>query len=322
MAHSKLDLYDFLLLREIRAARSVTGASEQIGLSQPAVSTRLSRLRDHFDDPLFVRTSEGMMATPFLEKLLPHIEQAINLLNPEGGSYKPFDADTSSRRFRLGLSHVAQLVMFPEIVAALRQSAPLVQLDSVDLDPLTGNLLESGKLDLAIGYTIDLHHGFYQQRLFAENYSCIARADHPRISKALTRRQFLQEQHLALVAPTTGHSRLDKALEERGVQRKVAVRVSSFLGLERIITSTDLLAIVPSRLARTLALGGRILPLELPFPSLSYEVRQYWHERYHHDAGNSWMRKLIFDMFTNLPPAFTYQADGRTGSPDPASAPG
>lgn len=308
MASSKLDLHDFLLLKEIRAARSVTGASEQIGLSQPAVSIRLGHLREHFGDPLFVRTSEGMMATPFLEKLLPDIEQAISLLNPEGGSYKPFDAATSTRRFRLGLSHVAQLVMFPEMVSTLKHGAPGIQLDSVDLDTMTGTLLESGKLDLAIGYTIDLHQGFYQQRLFAENYSCIARADHPRISRELTRKQFLQEQHLALVAPTTGHSRLDKALEERGVRRKIAVRVSSFLGLERIITSTDLLAIVPSRLARTLAQDGRIRALDLPFPSLSYEVRQYWHERYHHDAGNSWMRKLVFDKFTNLPPAFTGQS--------------
>ncbi|HCP77197.1 MAG TPA: LysR family transcriptional regulator, partial [Pusillimonas sp.] len=88
MAQNKLDLYDFLLLKEIRAARSVTGACEQVGLSQPAISVRLGHLREHFGDPLFVRTSEGMMATPFLENLLPHIDQAINLLNPEGGAYK------------------------------------------------------------------------------------------------------------------------------------------------------------------------------------------------------------------------------------------
>ena len=305
MAQNKLDLYDFLLLKEIRAARSVTGASEQVGLSQPAISVRLGHLREHFGDPLFVRTSEGMMATPFPENLLPHIDQAINLLNPEGGAFKPFDASTSTRRFRLGLSHVAQLVMLPELLALLKEAAPKIKIDSVDLDSMTPSLLENGKLDLAIGYTIDLHSGFYQQRLFAENYSCILRANHPRVIDTLSKAQFLQEEHLALVAPATGHSRLDKALEERGVERKIAVKVSSFLGLEQIITSTDLLAIVPSRLGRTLALNGKIRILNLPFPSLSYEVRQYWHGRYHYDSGNSWLRKLIFEKFTNLPPVFT-----------------
>jgi DNA-binding transcriptional LysR family regulator len=290
MSHNKLDLYDFLLLKEIRAARSVTGACEQVGLSQPAISVRLGHLREHFGDPLFVRTSEGMMATPFLENLLPHIDQAINLLNPEGGAYKPFDAATSTRRFLLAL---------------LKAQAPGLKIDSVDLDSMTPSLLENGKLDLAIGYTIDLHSGFYQQRLFAENYSCVLRANHPRVIDTLTKEQFLQEEHLALVAPATGHSRLDKALEERGVERKITVKVSSFLGLEQIITSTDLLAIVPSRLARTLALNGKIRFMNLPFPSLSYEVRQYWHGRYHYDSGNSWLRKLIFEKFTNLPPVFT-----------------
>jgi len=300
-----LDLFDCLILKEIRAARSITQAADKVGLSQPAVSIRLSHLREYFGNPLFVRTPAGMEATPFLESLLPDIEHALNLLARQGGAYKPFDPATSTRRFRVGLSHVSQMVVLPELLATLQQVAPGTQVDSVDLDGMTANLLQSGKLDLAVGYSVDLHNGFYQQRLFTENYSCIARLDHPRASDNLTQEQFLQEKHLALVAPATGHSLLDKALEERGVVRNVAARVSSFLGLEHIITSTDLLAIVPSRLARTMAMGGRVKAMKLPFRSLSYEVRQYWHERYHHDAGNAWLRKLIFDGFTNLSPVFT-----------------
>ncbi len=301
----KLDLFDCLLLREIREAGSLTGAVEQVGLSQPAISIRLGNMRKHFGDPLFVRTSEGMRPTPFLENLMPDIERAINLLNPQGGIYRPFDPATSTRRFRLALSHVAQMVVLPELLHLLRYAAPNARLDSVDLDGMTSNQLECGKLDLAMGYAVDLNNGFYQQRLFTENYACIAREDHPLTSNILTREQFFEAKHLALVAPATGHSLLDKALEERGVERNVAVRVSSLLGIERIIASTNLLAIVPARLARTLALNGKIKTMTLPFPPLSYEVRQYWHQRYHHDAGNNWLRKLIHDNFTNLPADFT-----------------
>ncbi len=300
-----LSLLDCLMLKEIRKAGSLTGAVEQVGLSQPAISIRLGRMRKHFGDPLFVRTSEGMQPTPFLENLMPDVERAINLLNPQGGIYQPFDPATSTRRFRLALSHVAQMVTLPELLFLLKHAAPNVQLDSVDLDGMTSNLLENGKLDVAIGYTTDLYNGFYQQRLFTENYACIARADHPLQGHELTREQFFEARHLALVAPATGHSLLDKALEERGVERNVAVRVSSLLGIGEIIASTDLLAIVPARLARTLALKGTIKTMALPFPPLCYEVRQYWHQRYHHDAGNNWLRKLIFDNFTNPPPTFT-----------------
>jgi len=304
-ATSKLDLYDLLLLKEIRAARSVTGAVPQVGLSQPAISIRLGHLRQHFGDPLFVRTSGGLMATPFLDSLMGDIEHAIKLLNPEESSRRAFDPATSTRRFRLGLSHIAQMVMLPEVLGQLKSLGPGLQVDSIDLDGTTASLLESGQLDLAIGYTFELHNGFFQQRLFAENYSCIVRRNQPRIGDTLTKKQFHDEEHLALVAPATGHSLLDKVLEERGVQRRITARVSSYLGLEQILVSTDLLAVVPSRLARTLAYGDRIKILGLPFPSPTYEVRQYWHERYHYDSGNSWLRKLIFESFTNLPPVFT-----------------
>lgn len=304
-ATSKLDLYDFLLLKEIWSARSITGAVPQVGLSQPAISIRLGHLRQHFGDPLFVRTSSGLMPTAFLEGLMADIEQAIRLLSPDESARRVFDPATSTRRFRIGLSHIAQMVMLPEILRQLENLGPGLQVDSIDLDGTTAGMLENGQLDLAIGYTFELHNGFFQQRLFAENYSCIVRQAHPRIGDTLSRQQFLEEGHLALVAPATGHSLLDKVLEERGVQRKVTARVSSFLGLEQILISTNLLAMVPSRLARTLAHGDRIKILALPFPSPTYEVRQYWHERSHHDPGNSWLRKLIFESFTNLPPVFT-----------------
>ena len=304
-ATSKLDLYDFVLLKEIRSARSVTGAVPHVGLSQPAMSIRLGHLRRHFGDPLFVRTSGGLMSTPFLDSLMVDIEHAIKLLSPEENARRVFDPATSDRRFRIGLSHIAQMVMLPEILGHVKSVGPGLKVDSFDLDASTASMLESGQLDLAVGYTLELHNGFFQQRLFAENYSCIMRRCHPRIGQSLSKEQFHQEEHLALIAPATGHSLLDKVLEERGVHRNVTARVSSFLGLEQILASTDLLAVVPSRLARTLAHGERIKTLSLPFPSPTYEVRQYWHERFHYDLGNRWLRKLIFDSFTNLPPVFT-----------------
>lgn len=303
---TRLDLHDLLLLKEIFTARSISAAVNQVGLSQPAISVRLGHLRRHFGDPLFVRTSGGMMPTPFLESLLPHIDQAILLLNTQGNPYRSFDPGESTRRFRLGLSHIGQLVMLPELMGTLRDIAPAIKIDALDLDELTANLLESGKLDLAIGYATDLQTGFYQQRLFTESYVCIVRTAHPRIAGSLTRSQYLEEAHLALDAPGTGHTRLEKTLFEQGIERNVTLRVPSYLGLEALITATDLLAIVPGRLGRTLAQQGKVQALELPFKIAPYEIRQYWHERYHQDAGNSWLRRHIFEHLSNLPETFPH----------------
>ena len=301
---TRLDLYDLLLLKEIHAAQSVSRAVDHVGLSQPAISVRLGHLRQHFGDALFVRTSGGMMATPFLESLLPHIEQAILLLNTEGNPYRSFEPATSTRRFRLGLSHIGQLVMLPALMGSLRDIAPNIKIYSIDLDELSSNLIEYGKLDLAIVYATDLQTGFYQQRLFTENYVCIMRPDHPRIRGALSREGYLAEAHLALDAPGTGHTRLEKTLFEQGIDRNVTLRVPSYLGLEAIISASDLLAIVPARLGRTLARQGKAQALALPFSIEPYEIRQYWHERYHRDAGNMWLRKQVFEHLSNLPEVF------------------
>jgi len=299
---AKLDLSDFVILKEIYRTRSVTGSVPEVGLSQPAISVRLSHMREHFCDPLFVKTPQGMMPTPLMESLISAIDQTLDLLGPNRGGFVPFMPETASRTFRLGLSHVAQLVVLPALLPLFEAAGTQLKVDSMDLDDTTGQAMTQGQVDVAIGFTVELNTGFFQQRLFTEHYACIVRKGHPRLDTQLTTEQFLREEHVSLVAPGTGHSRLDKQLRASGIARNIKLRVSSFLGLEQIIIATDLLAVVPARLAGTLALGGRITALKIPFPTPDYEVRQYWHERYHRDPANAWLRQLIFRTFVNLPP--------------------
>lgn len=300
---ANLDLYDFLILKEISRTRSVTGAVEHVGLSQPSISMRLSHLRRHFDDPLFVKTSEGMLATPRLQELMPELERAIKLLTPNGSDSAPFDPATSDRTFRICFSHVAQMVLFPQLLSVLEDEAPNIKIHSMDLDSQTAKLLETGDVDLAVGFVLEFNRGFYQQRLFTERYACIARSGHPRIHERLTAEQLLDEEFASLVAPITGYSSLDKTLEENGIQRKIKVQVPSFLGLGQAIATTNLLAIIPARLAYTLAAEGSVQAFEMPVPSPSYEVRQFWHERFHREPGNTWLRQIMFRCFVDMPGA-------------------
>jgi DNA-binding transcriptional LysR family regulator len=300
---AKLDLSDLNILKEIYRVRSISGAVDQIGLSQPSISIRLSHLRQHFGDPLFVRTSNGMMPTPRMENLLPAISQALGLLGTKEEGLAEFSPATSTRTFRFSLSDVGHMALFPQLLNLFQKSAPGLEIEAIDLDKRTARSLEAGEADVAVGFAAEFHAGFYQQRLFTEHYACIAREGHPRIGRSLTVQQFLGEAHVAVVAPGTGYWLLDKALANQGIERSIKVRVPSFLGLAQIIASTDLLAVVPARLAQSFSLDGKIKALKIPVPTPSYEVKQYWHERYHHDPANCWVRQVIFDAFANMPQA-------------------
>ncbi|WP_017523973.1 LysR family transcriptional regulator [Pusillimonas noertemannii] len=298
---ANLDVSDLLILKEIYKTRGISSSVEQIGLSQPAISVRLGHLRRHFGDALFVRTSAGMMPTPYLESLLPGIDEALTLLVRNKARHEDFDAATSTRTFRLGLTNVAQMALLPQLLALFEEKAPQLNVESVDLDQEVGHMLEAGELDVAVGFAADLHTGIYQQRLFTEHYACVARIDHPRVQGQLTKAQLMSEEYVALEAPATGYSLLDKELEKQGVRRRIKVKVSSFLGIGQSVSMTNLLAIVPARLAQALAFGGRVQVLKIPVASPSYEVRQYWHERFHREPGNCWLRQIMFNTFLDMP---------------------
>jgi DNA-binding transcriptional LysR family regulator len=138
---------------------------------------------------------------------------------------------------------------------------------------------------------------FCQQRLFPERFVCVVRSTHPRIGNRLTLDQFQNEVHMAINTSGTGHGIVEKTLEEKHIRRNVVLRVSGFLGIAGIVTSTDCLAIVPEQMGEALAAYSGIKLLELPFQMPAYFVMQHWHERYTHDPANRWLRALFAELF-------------------------
>lgn len=299
----KIDSADLLILKELHRTRNISAAVEKIGLSQPSISIRLAKLRRHFEDALFVRTSHGMMPTPLMDELLPSLDDMIDMLAGRLGTARRFDPATSSRSFRLCISEIGQMVMLPLLLPHLARVAPRITFEALDLGNNTARQLESGEADLAIGFTFELQTGFFQQNLFTEDYACVLRAPHPRVRGRLTRQAFLDEGHVAVITPGTGYWMFDKVLADIGMARKMRVRIPSILALPGIIAATDLLAVIPARLAQSLATREGVRMLKLPMPSPSYQVQQFWHERYHRDAANRWLRQEIAGMFSDFPPA-------------------
>ncbi len=292
-----LDLIDLRVFEEIYRAGSVTQAAERIGLSQPSISIRLGGLRRHFSDPLFVRTSTGLLPTPHADDLRPSIRQALTLLEGTLRQQGSFDAVNADRRFTICMSHIQQVVVLPKLLEALKQRAPLVRLEILTLDAPAPRMLESGEADIALGFTVEIQAGFYQKVLFSDSFVCLASRRHPRIGPRVTRKQYLEEGHIDVATRWTGHGLLMKALDDIGIHRRIAARVPSFLGVPEIVAQTEFLALVPRRFGAILARQGQVVALPLPFKLPSYQIRMYWHERYHKDTANIWLRDTISEVF-------------------------
>jgi DNA-binding transcriptional LysR family regulator len=295
-----IDLKDLEILEAVYKTRNVSQASDKVGLSQPSISIRLGRLREHFRDPLFVRTSAGMQPTPKLDTLMPSVHQSLSLLDGSVLQQPIFDTRSSDRKFRICMTDVGQMVFLPSLLVQLESIAPAVRLEVLNLTTEAPRLLESGDADIATGFTVDIQAGFYQQALLQDHFVCMVSRNHPRIGSRLTRKQFETEPQIDVVTRGTGHWLLYKALEDARIARRVAARVPSFLGLAQIVSHSNLLALVPARLGTLLSEEANVRTLAAPIKLPSYTVKQYWHERFHRDPGNIWLRGLISDLYREL----------------------
>ena len=292
-----IDIKLLTIFQELARTRSVTRAAESLGLAQPTVSIALGKLRKRFGDPLFVRTSRGMQPTPLAIELLQPIGDALGLLAQAMRHHIAFDPRASDHGFRICMTDISQIVLLPHLLNTLRDTAPAVRIDVLHITEATARLLESGEADLAIGFMPQLDAGFYQQTLFTQRYVCMLRADHPRIADKLGLKRFLAESHIQVTMSGTGHRLIDQVLEERGIARKIALRLPNFLGLAAIVGSTDLLVTVPALLGHTLEGTRNVKTLKSPIDFPRYAVKQHWHERFHRDPRNRWLRGVVAQLF-------------------------
>ena len=286
-----LQLFDVLY-----STRSVTRAAEQLGQSQPTVSIWLSKLREHLRDPLFVRTPAGMQPTPRADALIGQSREILESLRRLSAWESNFQPATAQRRFRICMTDASHITLLPALLAHIRALAPQVRLDAARIDGNTANLLESGEADLALGYAPWLESGIYQQTLFAQDWVCLANAQHPRLGKTLSLKRYAEEAHIS-VAAGTGYQLLEAALVQHKVQRRIGLELPGFLGLGPIVSTTDLLVTMPRQIGETIAGLSGLAVYACPVPVPSFDVKQHWHARYHQDAGNRWLRGVMAGLF-------------------------
>jgi DNA-binding transcriptional LysR family regulator len=303
MSFNQLDLNLLRVFDAIFQTRSVTVAASNLHLTQPAVSKQLNRLRELLEDPLFVRTNDGMAPTPRAEALAGPIRQALSEVRNAIERQLGFDPAASDRTFRVFMSDLGQMVFLPKLLDLIAREAPAVNIHTVQVPPsrMRGVALESGDVDLAVGYFEEFEGTIHQQVLFEEHYVGIVRANHPTIRDTLSFEQFLRTPHLVYQPSGGGHGSqdgvVDKAFWAAGVERRVAVRVVHTMGITSIVSNTDLLVVVPHRLARACVELGDVTVLELPIEIPHFNIAQYWHDRFHADPGNRWLRGVFAKLY-------------------------
>lgn len=294
---AKLDLEWLAVFDEIYKTNSVSRAAERLGLAQATASIALNKLRQHFGDKLFSRTSKGMMPTPRAEALYPELRDIIERLEAARGFRAEFVPAQSTREFRVCITDISEIVLLPILLNRLQKVAPDIRIEIEKIGDDSAARLASGEIDLAVGFMPHLEAGFYQQILFTQNFVCLAAKNHPRIGSKVGRAAFLNEGHIVVRTSGTGHWIVDKVFEQHGMARKVVLRLPSFLGVAHIVAETEMLVIVPRKLGEKLVSQEEIKLLAPPVPLPSFSVKQHWHERFHADAGNIWLRRTIAELF-------------------------
>ncbi len=298
-----IDALEFRLLEVFSAImreRSVTHAAEALGLTQPAISQGLRKLRQCLDDPLFVRSLQGVEPTPRALELAGAVSELLHIARERLGKAPLFEPHRVQRTFSFYDSDGGTVVFTPSISEKLRTLAPGVRIRVL---PIIARRfpegLESGEADVALGSFQGFGTGFYQQRLYEDSYVCMVRSGHPNIRSRLSLKQFMDAQHLIVSAEGTGHAHaaVERILTERSAPERIAARVPNFLAAPVLVASTDYVLTVPGRVARVFAesLGLKLFapPLDLP----RFEVKQYWHERFQRDPANRWFREMIVSLF-------------------------
>ena len=307
---SAIDLNLLKIFAALLEAPSVSAAAKQAGVSQPAMSHGLKRLRAAFDDPLFVRTTTGISPTPHATRLAPRIREAMDAAARVFGVRDEFDPEQANMRFTIASTDFLDHILLPRLLPILQARAPGI---TVVTRPLNGTLpkleLEEGSLDLATaGFFGDLPEGFYRQSILKEDYACLVRVGHPRIQEKLGLREYLNEGHLLVSPQGDLKGAVDQVLTARGLSRKVVAGVSSFQLPPWIVAESDLIITLPTRLAR---IYEKVLPLRLfppPIPIPGFTIVAVWHARNHESRAHQWMRKLIATCCDSAPQGTALQS--------------
>lgn len=291
------DLNFLYVVQALFEEKTVSRAADKLGLTQPAVSHALGKLRTQFQDDLFVRAGAVMAPTPTGERVAQGAIRALALIRQEVWNARDFDPLTSTRTFSVCLSDMGMIVLLPKLLGALREHAPNATLKPIQVSSLElASALQDGAIDLAIGYLGKMGENLYQQALFRRSLVGIVRGKR---KKAITLEQFIASKHVLAGTLALTNQMLEEELRRRGAKLNIGIDVPSLLTVPSLVAASDYIACVPSELAELFFRMANISLFALPVDLPDLTVKQFWHARFHNDGAHRWFRGLVHDTLAD-----------------------
>lgn len=307
MLNEKIDLNLLTYLDVLLRERNVTKAASQLGLSQPAMSNGLRRLRTVFDDPLLVRTSDGMTPTERALELQPVIREVLSRVDVVIQPKAAFDLQTARRVFRIMASDYAESTIFPHVLRALREQAPGVTLDILTPSDVSFYDVEQGKVDMVINRFDEMPQSFHQQSVWQDSFSCLISAENP-IRNNFSLENYLKAQHVWVSKTGMGVGTgmdpddvqrlgwVDISLGNMGKKRRITVFTRHYQFAMLMAEEKDLIVTIPTRAAALQADNPRVLIKKPPFDIPPLELKIAWSPLLQNNPAHRWMRNLIVEV--------------------------
>jgi DNA-binding transcriptional LysR family regulator len=290
-----VDLNLLKLLEALFETRNVTRAGDRLDLSQPAASRALQRLRKTLGDPLFVRGAEGLVPTPHAARLQEPLARALAAMR-DVIAPQHFDPKTATGAVRLVVPDVDAAMLVPRLLATFARDAPHIDIELPPRGRGTLDLLAHDRADLALGVFDTAPAGFRRQRLYSDTMVCIVREGHPVLRRGLTLERFVAMKHALITITGEGGGVVDAALAAKGLARRIALRIPSFLAAPLVVARSDLVVTMPRRTALEFAALAPLVLVEPPVKLGGFDVSQLWHERQHAEARHIWLRRVVREV--------------------------
>jgi len=309
---SRIDMNLLVYLDVLLKERSVTRAANKIGISQPAMSNGLRRLRDLFGDPLLVRTSDGMTPTERAQELEPLIRVALQGIEQAVRPRSSFNAFESTRIFRIMASDYTESTLIPKLLRRLREEAPEVTLDIMTPSDVSFSDVEQGKVDMVINRFATIPQSFHQTTIWSDEFCCMLSVDNPVIENFCLK-TYLESRHVWVSKTGFGVGvgidpqdvqRLgfvDEVLSQLGEKRKISIFTRHYQAAMLLAEQSDLIVTIPARTTHLQSDNPRLLVKAPPFEIPRLLLKMVWSPLLHHDPAHRWMRRLISDVADEVP---------------------
>ena len=290
---NSVDLNLLVALEALLREGSVTKAGRSVGLSTPAMSHALARLRTQLEDPLLVRAGRGMVLTPRAVELRPRLQALLAEVGTVLSPARVFEPARLERTFRIHATDHVLTVLGTALDRLASREAPGVTLQFLPNSPDDGALLREGSIDLAVGVYVDLPPELRTRKLFTDRFVCVVREGHPTVGRKLTLEQYLALEHLQIAPRGKPGGYLDTLLAVRNQRRRVARAVPYFLAGLQWVAESDYVLTISERVAKAVAPRLKLKLLPPPLPLEPYTLTLLWHPREDADPAHRWLRDLF-----------------------------